>query len=177
MKQIKDGNNTDNRRKFNSKKTIHTANFIAAIAAVVTADHRICTKALASTHGVSAGTVFTILHKELGLVKKSARCVPKLLSQVLMERRVETWGGDLSPFIKMVQDKGRSILEKIITMDESVVSMHTPETKRSPGSGLKMAHQAPFKAKVVESRTKQMVLTFFDDKGMIYTNFVPRAPP
>jgi hypothetical protein len=112
--QIKDGKNTDNGRKFNSKKTIHAADLIAAIAAVVVADRRICTKALASAHGVSAGTVLTILHKELGIVKKSARCVPKLLSQVQMERRVET----SAAFIKMVQDKGRSILGKIVTMNE-----------------------------------------------------------
>jgi hypothetical protein len=86
-KQIKDEKNTDDKRKFNSKKTIRTADLIAAN---VKADRRVCVKALASAHGVSAGTVFTILHKELGLVKKSARWVPKLLSQEQMERRVET---------------------------------------------------------------------------------------
>jgi hypothetical protein len=73
----------------------------------------------------SSKTVFTILHKELGLVKKSARWVPKLLSQEQMERRVET----SAAFVKMVQDQGRGILGKIITMDESVASMHMPEMK------------------------------------------------
>jgi hypothetical protein len=41
-----------------------------------------------------------ILHKELGLVKKSARWVPKLLSQEQMESRVKT----SAAFVKMVQD-------------------------------------------------------------------------
>jgi hypothetical protein len=31
-----------------------------------------------------------------------------------------------------------------------------------------------FKAKVVATHTKQMVLVFFDDQGMVYTNYVPR---
>ncbi len=30
------------------------------------------------------------------------------------------------------------------------------------------------KAKVHTTRTKQMVLAFFDNKGLIYTNYVPR---
>ncbi len=53
LKQVKDGKSTDNKRKFNSKKTICTDDLIAAIAADVEADSRICIKALASGHGVS----------------------------------------------------------------------------------------------------------------------------
>ncbi len=33
----------------------------------------------------------------------------------------------------------------------------------------------PIKAKVHAMRKKQMVLAFFDSKGLIYTNFVPRG--
>jgi hypothetical protein len=33
----------------------------------------------------------------------------------------------------------------------------------------------PIKAKVHTTRKKQMVLAFFDSKGLIYTNFVPKA--
>ncbi len=78
-------------------------------------------------------------------------------------------------FIKMVQAKGRGILGKIITMDESVVSMHTPETKLQSRQWLKKGTPGPIKAKVVMSRTKQMVLSFCDDKGMVYMNHVPRG--
>jgi hypothetical protein len=87
--------------------------------------------------------------------------VPKLLSQEQMERRVET----SAAFVKMVQDKGRGILGEIITMDESAVSMHTPEMKLQSRQWLKKGAPGPIKAKVVASRTKQMV----------YTNHVPRG--
>ncbi len=33
-------------------------------------------------------------------------------------------------FIKIIQDKSKSFLGKVISMDKSAVSMHTPETKR-----------------------------------------------
>ncbi len=89
------------------------------------ADRRICVKTLASAHGTSAGTIFAILDKELGLVKKSARWEPKLLSKEQVDRRIET----SAAFVKMIQDKGKSFQDKIIMMDELAVSMHMSTTK------------------------------------------------
>ncbi len=94
-----------------------------------------------------------------------------MLSQEQMERGVET----SAAFVKMVQIKGRGILGKIITMDELAVSMHKPEMKLQSRQWLKKDTPGLIKAKVVVSRTKQMVLTFFDDKGMVYMNHVPRG--
>jgi hypothetical protein len=88
-----------------------------------------------------------------------------------MDRRVET----LTAFIKLIQNKGKSFLGKIITMDESAVLMHTPTTKMQSKQWLKKGTPGPNKAKVAPSRTKQMVLAFFDNKGVIYTNHVPRG--
>jgi histone-lysine N-methyltransferase SETMAR len=171
LKLIKEGKSTEDRRKSNPKKTVRTAALIAAVAADVEADRRICVKSLASAHGTSVGTIFAILHEDLGLVKKSARWVPKLLSQEQMDRRVET----SAAFVKLIQDKGKCFLGKIITMDESAVSMHTPTTKMQSKQWLKKGTPGPIKAKVAASRTKQMVLAFFDNKGVIYTNYVPRG--
>jgi hypothetical protein len=39
----------------------------------------------------------------------------------------------------------------------------------------KKAQPGPIKAKVHANRSKQMVLAFFDNKGLIYTNYVPRG--
>ena len=118
LKQISAGENTDDRRKFNSKKTVRTS----ALIADDEADRRICIKksCLSSWH-----IFWHHLHKDLGLVKKSARWVPKLLSQEQKEKRMET----SAAFIQMIKDKGTSFLGNIITMDESAMSMQTPETK------------------------------------------------
>ena len=51
---------------------------------------------------MSYGTIYNILHDDLGLEKLSARWVPKLLSQEQKQARVET----SMAFNKMVQMKG-----------------------------------------------------------------------
>jgi histone-lysine N-methyltransferase SETMAR len=68
-----------------------------------------------------------------------------------------------------------SILENIVTMDESAVSFYTPETKQQLMQWLPKGQPGPVKAKVHVTRTKQVVLVFFDSKGLIYTNYVPRG--
>jgi hypothetical protein len=74
-------------------------------------------KTFASARGASVSTIFKIIHKDLGLAKKSARWVPKMLSQEQQE--------DLG---RHLQDGGkqlRSILDNIITIIDCVVSMNT----------------------------------------------------
>jgi hypothetical protein len=52
--------------------------------------------------------------------------VPKLLSQVQKEDRVRI----SQEFVDAVERSGLSMLDRIITMDETLVSYFTPETKR-----------------------------------------------
>ena len=73
LKQVKMGKN---RRGFTKQKTKMTADLIASVAE----DRRVSIQDLARAHGMSYGTISRILHSQLGLVKKSARWVPKLLS-------------------------------------------------------------------------------------------------
>ncbi len=80
LKQVKMGKN---RRGFTKQKTKMTADLIASVAAAAAAaaeDRRVSIQDLARAHGTLYGTISRILHSQLGLVKKSARWVPKLLS-------------------------------------------------------------------------------------------------
>ena len=63
----------------------------------------------------------------------------------------------------------------IETMDELAVSYHTPEMKQLPKTGEKKALAGPIKAKVHVTLTKERVLTFFCNKGLIYIKFMPRG--
>lgn len=56
-----------------------------------------------------------------------------------------------------------------------MVCFHTPETKKQSKRWIPKGQPGPIKAKVQASRTKQMVLAFFNSKGLIYTNIVPRG--
>ena len=60
-------------------------------------------------------------------------------------------------------------------MDETLVSYHTPLTKKQSKQWILKGKPGPLKAKVQASPTKQMVLAFFDSKGLIFTNIVPRG--
>jgi hypothetical protein len=74
LKQVKMGKC---QRGFTKQKTKMTADLIASVAAE---DRRVSIQDLARAHGTSYGTISRILHSQLGLVKMSARWVPKLLS-------------------------------------------------------------------------------------------------
>jgi hypothetical protein len=77
LKQVKMGKN---QRGFTKQKTKMTADLIASFAAAAAEDRRVSIQDLARAHGTSYGTISRILHSQLGLVKKSALWVPKLLS-------------------------------------------------------------------------------------------------
>ena len=141
------------------------------MAAAVEDDRGLTISEIAEGLGVSYGTIFNILHDDLGLEKLSARRVPKLLTEEQKQERMKT----SMAFIKMVRMKGLPVLDKIVTMDESSVSFHTPATKKQLKEWTKKGQPGPIKAKVHASRTSQMVLAFFDNKGPIYTNYVPRG--
>ena len=90
LKKVKAGENTDDQRHLNPKKRTRTPALIGDVAAAVEENRRICINELASAYGVSEKTIHTILHKDLGLVKKSARWVPKLLSEEQKKDRMQT---------------------------------------------------------------------------------------
>lgn len=116
-------------------------------------------------------TIHNILHDDLGLSKKSARWVPKLLSDGQKNEQVRI----SQQFIADVHRHSMDYLNKIVTMDETMISLHTPETKKQSKRWVPKGKPGPIKARVHASRTKHMVLTFFDAEGLIYTNIVPKG--
>jgi hypothetical protein len=116
-------------------------------------------------------TVQSALTIDLRLVKKSARWVPKLLTTAQKDERVQ----QSEDFLQLLWKHSMAALNNIVTMDESAVYFHTPETKRQSKQWVKKGQPGPLKVKVHASRLKQMVLVFFEAKGLIYTNFVPKG--
>ena len=73
-------NMEDNRGKA-VNKFVRTEEMINDVKRFIEEDRRVDVAQLASVFDVSTGTFFNIIHDDLGLVKKSARWVLKLLSQ------------------------------------------------------------------------------------------------
>ncbi len=160
LKKFKDGKPGADQRHLNS---------ITDVAADVEIDRRVTLNKLARAHGVSKRTINLTLRHDLNLTKKSARWVPKLLTEEMKKERVRT--SEL--FLAMVRRRSMSLLDNIVTMDKSAVSFHILETKQQSMQWLPKGQPGPVKAKVHATRTKQMVLAFFDSKGLLYTNYMP----
>ena len=159
----------DQRNK-NPKKTKRTEDVVELVKCDIEEDRRVTLRQLAARYDMSLGSMQNLVTEQLGMRKKSARWVPKLLSEEQKEERVRC----SQAFVKMAMDNSQS-LNIIVTMDETAVSFHTPETKRQSKQWVKKGMPGPVKAKVHASRTKQMVLAFFDSRGMIYCHTVPRG--
>jgi hypothetical protein len=144
---------------------------IASVAAAVANDRHIDTRSLAAAHGVCLRTICRILKEDLGLVNKLAHWVPKLLSQVQKEERVRI----SQDFFDAVECSEVSMLDNMVTMDETMVSYYTPETKRMSKEWTLKGKPGPLKAKVQASRSKQMVFALFDSHGLIYLHIAPRS--
>jgi len=171
VKMVKTNEDPSDKRMFNAKKTVRTPDFIESVQAQIEADRRISIKMLACNMECSVGTISNTIHNDLGFVKKSARWVPKLLSDDQKNERVRL----MKLFVKNVDMNGKDWLRKIVTMDESAVSLHTPETKAQSKQWLPKGSPGPIKARVHASRENVMVLAFFDGDGMIYERFVAKG--
>ena len=170
-KRVREGGDTEDRRGKARTGLMRDEAFISEVEGIVQRDRRVTVKELAELLNVSVFTIHKCLKDDLGLVKKSARWVPKLLNNAQKEERVRC----SNEFLNKFQRDGQAFLDRVVTMDESAVSYHTPETKQQSKQWLKKGTPGPIKARSQATRTKQMVLAFFDAKGLIYTNIVPRG--
>ncbi len=168
IKAVKEGKSTSDQCHSNAKKPKRTEDVVVAS---VEKNQRLTVRELASMLDLTFAMVQSALTIDLGLVKKSTRWVPKLLTMVQKDERVQR----SEDFLQLLWKHSLAALNNIVTMDESAVSFHTPETKQQSKQWVKKGQPGPLKAKVHASRTKQMVLVFFDAKGVIYTNFVPKG--
>jgi hypothetical protein len=89
------------------------------------------------------GTAHAILHNDLGLVKKSAHWVPKLLTTA--QKKEWTAACD---FLGLLQQHSLPVLDNIVIMGESAVSFHTPEMKRQSKQWVKNCQPGPWKARI-----------------------------
>ncbi len=165
MKKVKAGKTTNVLRHKNPKKTKRTVNIVAAVTADIKEDRGLTCHEIASSQGVSYGTMNKILHDNLGLVKKLARWVPKPLSEDQKKERE----CELAQVIAAVNRCSMAMLDNIVMMEETMVSPHTPVMKKKSKQWIKKGWSDPIKARVHASRTKQMLLALFDSKGLIYT--------
>jgi hypothetical protein len=82
--------------------------------------------------------------------------------------------GKFNRLLSLTCSVGLGVLDRIGTMDELSVSLHTLVTKQLSEQCAKKEKKGSVKAKVHASQTKSLALDFFDYQGIIYTNHAPK---
>ena len=132
-------------------------------------DRRIQMEEIAQALGISHGSVSTILHDRLGMRKLTARWVPKSLSDEQMATRASVGSASLKRF----RSKDDFLL-LLVTVDETWVYYYEPENKAQSRQWVGPGSPRPKKFKTQPSAGKVMATVFWDAKGVIMLNFLPK---
>lgn len=134
-------------------------------------DRRLKVYEIAETVGISEERVRHILHEELGMRKLCARWVPHLLNADHKQTRCRLSQQCLQLFEKNPKD----FLRRFVTMDETWVHLFTPESKQQSKQWVEAGGSAPKKAKTIASAGKIMASVFWDSKGILLIDYLPKG--
>ena len=136
---------------------------------LVYSDRRIQVEEIAQALGISYGSVSTILHDRLDMRKLTARWVPKSFSDEQMATRASV----CSALLKRFRSKDDFLL-RLVTVVEIWVHYHEPENKAQSRQWVGPGSPMPKKFKTQPSAGKVMATVFWDAKGVIMLDFLPK---
>ena len=138
---------------------------------LVYSDRRIQVEEIAQALGISHGSVSTILHDRLSMRKLTARWVPKSLS----DEQMATSASVCSTLLKCFRSKDDFLL-RLVTVDETWVHYYEPENKAQISSCQWVGPGSPRlpRFKTQPSAGKVMATVFWDAKGVIMLDFLPK---
>ena len=117
---------------------------------------------------ISVGSVQSILPKDLGLSKISARWVPKALHPDQLNLRCEV----STAILTKIEANEDAFFSRIITGDETWVYQNDPETKQQSKQWLPRGSAGPIRFKSERSVNKVMATVFWDQKGVLQVDFL-----
>ena len=123
---------------------------------------------IAQVSGISHGSVSTILHDRLGMRKLTAHWGPKSLSNEQMATRASVCNALLKRF------RSKDFLLRLVTVDETWVHYYEPENKAQSRQWVGPGSPRPKKFKTQPSASKVMATVFWDAKGVIMLDFLPK---
>ena len=96
--------------------------------------------------------------------------VPSLLNEGQKERQVQ----ECQDILKQLETEP-NLLKRVVTGDESWIFEYNPLTKLHSLEWKSALSPRPKKARVFKSKTKVMLIAFFDIHGIVYTKFLPEG--
>ena len=132
-------------------------------------DRRIQVEEIVQALGISHGSVSTILHDRSVMCKLTACWVPKSLSDEQMATRASV----CSALMKRFRSKDDFLLH-LVTVDETWVHYCEPENNAQSRQRVGPGSPRPKKFKTQQSAGKVMATVFWDTKGVIMLDFLPK---
>ncbi|GFS51765.1 histone-lysine N-methyltransferase SETMAR [Trichonephila clavipes] len=120
---------------------------------------------------ISRSLLHEIVTKHLLFKKLCARWVPKNLTS---EHKIQCLGAALT-FLQWYHDDDDEFLGRIVTGYETWISHFTPETKQQSMHWRLSGSQVRTKFKQTLSGRKVMCTVFWDRKGILLIDFIPRG--
>ena len=155
--------------------TVTANNAVVAIRNVVEEDRRVTIDEilvrLPPGIEIRRSSIGKILTDDLHYRKVCARWVPRLLTDIHKQQRMNS----ARIFLEMHGREGGQLISRIVTGDETWVHHATPETKRQSMVWKTACESAPKKAKVAHSAGKVMATVFWDCKGILLVDYLPRG--
>ena len=137
---------------------------------LIYSDRRIQAEEIAQALGISHGSVSTIIHDRLGMRKLTARWVPKSLSDEQMATRASV----CSTLLKCFRSKNDFLLH-LVTVDETWAHYYEPENKAQSRQWVGPGSPRTEKFKAQPSAGKVMATVFWDAKGVIILDIIPKS--
>ena len=153
---------------YGRSKEVRTPELMGQIKIFMDKDPRVSIETICAQFDVSVGTVHTIIREELKMRKICAKFVPRVLREVQKERCCH----DSREMVEQI-NSDPTVLDALVTCDESWIDCYDPETKRQISQWKHAGSPKPKKAKQSKSTHKLLMIPFFDSTGMIYMHRVP----
>lgn len=120
---------------------------------------------------ISRSLLGEIITEKLGYRKLCARWVPKMLTPEHRQNRVLA----AREFLERYESEGETFLDSIVTGDETWVCHYTPESKKQSQQWRHTHSPSTKKFKVQFSERKIMASVFWDRKGLLLVDFMPKG--
>ena len=146
-------------------------NIVRQIESFIMEDRRVTISNIVEKVGISRGSIYNIIHDELHMNKVSARWIPRLLTPLQKQNRAEC----SQQLLDMCNTDEDNFFSRLVTVDESWIHHFDPETKQATMQWKHAKSPPPKKARVQPSAGKVMMTVFWDEGGVLLTDYLERG--
>ena len=143
-------------------KEVRTPELIGQMKNFMDKDCRVSIETISAQFDVSVGTVCTIIHKELKMLKIFVKFVPRVLREDQKERHHDSRG-----MVELI-NSDPAVLDALVTCNENWIYGYDPETKRQSSQWKHAGSPRPKNARQSKSTHKLLMIPFFNSTGIIY---------